>query len=78
MTTIVVDAVLRDKLVAAGGIAEFRGEDGTIIGRFVAAEGTSPDADLDDVTDEELDRRALEEPRFTTEQVLDHLRRLRT
>ena len=58
MITIVVDAALRAKLLAAGEMAEFRGEDGAVIGQFVAANGTSPPVDFDDVTDEELDRRA--------------------
>ena len=51
MTTIVVDAALRAKLLAAGRVAELRDENGAIIGRFVAANGNLPPADLDDVTD---------------------------
>jgi hypothetical protein len=77
MTRIVVDAALRNKLLAAGEVAEFRDEAGELIGRFVAANGDWPPTEVDDVSDGELDRREREEPRFTTEQVLDRLRRLR-
>ena len=79
MTAIIVDAAFRAKLLASGGVAEFLGEDGSLIGRFVAvaANGSPPSADFIDVTDTELDRREREERRFTADQVLDRLRGLR-
>jgi hypothetical protein len=79
MTAIVVDAAFRAKLLASGGVAEFRDEDGTLIGRFVGAatNGSLPMADLIDIGDEELDRREREERRFTADQVLDRIRGLR-
>ncbi|HEY1378606.1 MAG TPA: hypothetical protein VGF55_17535 [Gemmataceae bacterium] len=78
MTTIVVDASLREQLLAAGESVEFRDEAGNLIRQFVAvANGDSATGDDIDVTDEELDRREREERRFTGDQVLDRLRELR-
>jgi hypothetical protein len=79
MTAIVVDAAFRAKLLAAGGEAEIRDEDGNLIGRFVGASnnGIEPIRDLVDISDEELDRREREERRFTADQVLDRIRGLR-
>ena len=78
MSTVVVDAALRDKLLAVGKAAELRDESGQLLGRFVAA---SP-ADLyeiegPEVSDEELERSVREDPRYTPEQVMERLRGLR-
>jgi hypothetical protein len=78
MTTIVVDATMREKLLAVGRSVEFRDEAGNVIRKFVAvANGESAAGDDIGVTDEELDRRERDEARFTTDQVLDRLRGLR-
>jgi len=78
MSTIVVDAAMRAKLLAAGDLAEIRDESGQVIGRFLAApppviyvmEGELP-------SDEEIDRRLREDRSFTTEEVMERLRSLR-
>lgn len=78
MTTIVVDAGLRAKLLAAGTAVEFRDEAGNVIRRFVDVAGrTSSAAEDVEPTEEELDRREREERRFTADEVLDRLRGLR-
>jgi hypothetical protein len=79
MTAIVVDSTLRAKLLASGGAAEIRDENGTLIGRFVgtATNGGDLMADLVEISDEELDRREREDRRFTSDQVLDRIRGLR-
>lgn len=78
MSTIVVDAAMRAKLLAAGDLAEIRDEHGQVIGRFLAApppvvyvmEGELP-------SDEEIDRRLREDRGFTTDEVMERLRTLR-
>ena len=78
MTTIVVDADLRAKLLAAGQAIEFRDEAGNLVRRFVAIANGSPSTPEDiEPSEEELDRREREERRYTSEQVLDRLRGLR-
>lgn len=79
MTTIIVDAGLRDKLLASGRVPELRDDAGNLIGQFVAkAElGLVTADDPPDVTDDELDPREREEPRFTADHVLERLRVLR-
>jgi hypothetical protein len=78
MSTIVVDAAMRAKLLAAGDLAEIRDERGQVIGRFVATpppvvyvmEGELP-------SDEEIDRRLREGRSYSTEEVMERLRSLR-
>ena len=78
MTTIVVDATMRKKLLAADQAIEFRDEAGNLVRRFVdTANGPPPVPDDVEPTEEELDRREREERRYTSEQVLDRLRGLR-
>ena len=78
MTTIVVDAAMRAKLVSATSEAEVRDEDGNLIGRFLPAE--TPDAEELDhgLSPEELARRLSPDCKtFTTAEVLAHLRGLK-
>lgn len=79
MSPIIVDASLRAQFLAVTGVAEVRDEAGNVIGRFVPerSEAGIDTTGLDDVTDEELDRRERTEPRFSADQVLDRLRGLR-
>ena len=77
MKTIIVDGPIRDQLLAAGEVAELKDSPGRVLGRFVAlppavyvVEGELP-------SEEELDRRTRESRRFTTDQVIEHLRSLR-
>ena len=77
MTTIVVDAATRAKLVSATAEAEVRDEDGNLIGRFVPIQ-----ADLDELdhglTPEELERSLSPDCKtYTTAEVLAHLRGLK-
>jgi hypothetical protein len=78
MTTIVVDAGMRAKLLAADKAVQFRDEAGNIIRQFMdVANADGPLTDTMDVSDEELDRRERDDRRFTPDQVLDRLRGLR-
>lgn len=75
MVTIVVDAAIRDKLLAAADSqVELRDESGRVIGKYCPTKVEYPDLD---VSTEELDRRMRESPRYTAEQVMERLRRLR-
>ena len=70
MKNVVVDAVLKEKLLSNGGQVEIRDESGAVIGKFVkftrignyVIEGEWP-------SDEELDRRVREGKRYTAAQV---------
>jgi hypothetical protein len=77
MSTIVVDAGLRNKLLAAGATAEIRDESGSLIGRFVADPRALYEIEGPEVTDEELDRRMLEDREYSPEQVMQRLWDLR-
>lgn len=79
MSTIVINAELRAKLLSTSGVAVLRDEAGNVIGRFVPQTSDSKvsNRNFDDVTDEELDRREREDRRFTADQVRDRLRGLR-
>jgi hypothetical protein len=76
MKTIVVNEVIRDQLLAAGKEALIQDPTGRIIGRFLAETSDAPD-DIDWPSDEELDRRLRESPRFSPAQVMERLRSLR-
>jgi hypothetical protein len=73
MSTIVVDATLKEKLLAIGA-AELRDEAGNVLGRFVPDEVIPEDSDI---SYEEMERRANSDgPKYTTAEVLAHLRKL--
>jgi hypothetical protein len=79
MSGIIVDAVLREKLLGAIGGAELRDEQGRKLGRFVPEYDPSlfeiPDLDL---SEEELARRLAPDAKtYTTAEVLAHLRSLK-
>jgi len=78
MSTVVVDAAFREKLLAVGSGAELRDESGQLLGRFVAASPAELyEIEGPEVSDEELDRREREDPSFTADQVMERLRELR-
>ena len=77
MKSIVVDGPLRDELLAAGEVAELKDSSGRVLGRFVAVPPTVYVVEGDLPSEEELDRRLRESRRFTTDQVIEHLRSLR-
>jgi hypothetical protein len=76
MTTIVVDAALRDKLLTARRVAEVRDEAGQLIGRFIPAEHPDDDAELG-LSEDELRRRLdVNCKTYSTAEVLAYLRGL--
>jgi hypothetical protein len=77
MKTIVVDASLRDQLLAAGEVAELKDASGRVLGRFVAVPPAVYVVEGELPSEEELDRRTRESRRFTTDQVIERLRTLR-
>lgn len=78
MSTVVVGADVRDKLLAAG-VADVCDEAGNLLGRFVREE----DMKLFDhpplgISIEELNRRSASDAKgYTTAEVLEHLRGLK-
>jgi hypothetical protein len=64
-------------MLAAGREAVIQDTTGKVIGRFLAAVNGEHSVEDEFPTDEELDRRARESPRYTTEQVMERLRSLR-
>lgn len=75
MVTIVVDAAVRDKLLAAADSqVELRDESGRVIGKYLPTKFEYPELD---VSTEELDRRMREERTYTAAEVMERLRRLR-
>ena len=74
MSTVVIDAATRDKILAAGNVVEFRDEAGNLIGRFSRADGppTPPPGYViegDWPSDEEIERRLRESNRYTAAEV---------
>lgn len=78
MTTVVVDAATREKLLTGGDdVILVKDEAGQVIGKFVA--GPNPVifvAEGLDISDEELDRRERESKRHSAEEVMQRLRSL--
>lgn len=82
MSVIVIDAATRDKFLAAadGETVEVRDETGEVVGRFIRQQSQNPDdyEFLDEpASEEEIERRRRESPRYTAAQVEERLRRLR-
>ena len=82
-TVIVVDAALREKLLSATGEVELRDENGVLLVKGVRPLGPPvppPGYEIDGEwpSDEEIERRLREGKWYTTEQVLERLRALRT
>ena len=77
MTQIILDANLASKLHELGHVAELCDPAGRVVGRFVPAD-YPPDWEtwVPDVSEEELQRRESFDKRYTTEQVLAHLRNM--
>ena len=77
MQRIPLNAELRDKLLAVDGKAELVDENGKLLGEFRRSFDYSAFTnDPNWPSEEELDRISQEEPRYTTEQVLECLRKL--
>lgn len=78
MSTVIVDAAMREKLIAAGDEIEFRDETGKLVARFVKP--TAPFGYIIDgvlPSSEELERIQRESPRVSTDQVMERIRQLR-
>ena len=78
MSSVIVDAGTRDKLLAAGSTALVQDESGRVLGRFIREE-TSNASDSSDhgLSAEELVRRLAPDAKtYTTDEVLAHLRGL--
>ncbi len=74
MSSIVIDTHLRDKLMAAGSTVELRDESGQLIGRFISEEALPWDRSIG--MDEMIRRADSTGPKYTTAQVMEHLRKL--
>ena len=81
MSTIVIDAAMRERFLAAGGVAEVRDESGELVGKFYRSGPPAPPAGYviegEWPSDEEIDRRLREERSYTPEEVMERLRGLR-
>lgn len=81
MSRITIDAMLSQSLAQLTQPVELCDPSGRVVGRFVPAMDLSEWEPVDptesEVTDEELQRRSeSKEPRYTTAEVLDYLRKL--
>jgi hypothetical protein len=78
MTRVTLDADLLSKLTELKQPAELCDPSGRVVGRFVPALDLSEwDLVPDDISDEELDRRAkADEKSYTTAEVLEYLEKL--
>ena len=61
MSTIVIDAAMRERFLAAGGVVEVRDESGELVGKFYRSGPPAPPAGYviegEWPSDEEIDRR---------------------
>jgi hypothetical protein len=77
MTRITLDAATAERLQAAGDTVEFCDPSGKVIGRYAPVfDPAEWEPITPDVTEEELDRREKSTEWYTTEEVLEHLKRL--
>jgi hypothetical protein len=81
MSVVVIDAATREKFLAANGeMVEVRDEAGEVIGRFIRQQSQrEEDYEIlgEPASEEEIERRRRESPRYTAAQVEERLRRLR-
>jgi hypothetical protein len=79
MSVVVIDAATREKLLAAEEYeVEVRDESGAVVGRFIRSQRAEDYEILGELaSEEEIERRRREDPRYTAEQVEERLRRLR-
>jgi hypothetical protein len=79
MSVVVIDAATREKLLAAGEHeVEVRDESGEVVGRFIRRQRMEDYEILGELaSEEEIERRRRESPRYTAAQVEERLRRLR-
>ena len=77
MTQILVDRAMRDKMLESLDGAEFVDDTGTVVGSYIPPLPPSYDSQWrpPPMSAEELER-ALSGPRYSTEEVLEHLRSL--
>jgi hypothetical protein len=81
MSVVVIDAATREKLLAAEEYeVEVRDESGAVVGKFIRSQSQrAEDYEIlgELASEEEIERRRRESPRYTAEQVEERLRRLR-
>ncbi len=79
MSVVVIDAATREKFLAADGQeVEVRDETGEVVGRFIRRFRLEDYEIVGEfASEEEIERRRREDPRYTAEQVEERLRRLR-
>lgn len=79
MSVVVIDDATREKLLATEEYeVEVRDETGVVVGRFIRQQRAEDYEILGEVaSEEEIERRRRESPRYTAEQVEERLRRLR-
>jgi len=79
MSVVVIDAATREKLLAGEEQeVEVRDESGAVVGRFIRRLRLEDFEILGEfASEEEIERRRREDPRYTAEQVEERLRRLR-
>lgn len=79
MSAVVIDAATREKLLAADSlVVEVVDETGAVVGKFVRQQ-RAEDYEIvgEPASEEEIERRRRESPRYTAAQVEERLRRLR-
>lgn len=77
MQKITIDRATREKLAAARGPVRLCDETGRVIGHFTPFADPSMYEGVDaPISEEELRRREQETERYTTREVLDHLKQL--
>jgi hypothetical protein len=79
MSVVVIDAATREKLLAGmEQEVEVRDESGEVVGRFIRRQRMEDYEILGELaSEEEIERRRRESPRYTAAQVEERLRRLR-
>ena len=77
MTQIVVDAQTKDEVLRETNVVEVVDAQGNMLGFFRPMRRPSSDsASIPTLTEAELDRRAAQPGKYTTDEVLQHLRSL--
>lgn len=79
MSVVVIDAATREKLLSADSlVVEVLDETGAVVGKFVRQQRAEDYEIVGELaSEEEIERRRRESPRYTAAQVEERLRRLR-
>lgn len=78
MVRITIDEELKKQILEAGEQVELCDASGHLVGRLDSSQRIPDEAweDLEELTDEEIQRRCNEPgPRYTTQEVIEHLRK---